>query len=416
MNATYGGYTFAMDDSGKKETRKAWEAFTESQLVRYRKAATTCFRPDLPPGAFVDNEGRNAVNIYVPVQTKRVQGDITLFLIHLCKVLPVESDRAILLAYMASCIQHKGIKFQWAPLLQGVQGNGKSLFTRCVEYAIGSKFTHRPPAEQITEKYNEWLYGTLFIGVEDIYVPDNKINMIEILKPMITEDRQAIRSMGVAQVMKNICCNFMFNSNHKDAIRLTKNDRRYAVFYSAQQESDDLERDGMDGDYFPNLYNWLKFENGYAIVADYLETYAIPANLNPATDCHRAPKTSSTSEALRSNMGVAEQLIQEAIDLEEMGFRADLIDTKNAGDLLRANGKKLSPQRVASILLNIGYIKHPALDASKGKVKIDGITHRLYVKRGSLTAGLTTSKAVADTWKNSQVGAVPSFGKFQAGS
>jgi len=46
-----------MDDSGKKETRKAYEAFTESQLIRYPKAETTCFRPDLEPGAFVDIEG-----------------------------------------------------------------------------------------------------------------------------------------------------------------------------------------------------------------------------------------------------------------------------------------------------------------------------------------------------------------------
>jgi len=372
FNAIYGGYTFAMDDSGKKETRKAWEAFTESQLVRYRKADTTCFRPDLTPGAFVDIEGKTAVNIYVPVNTKRVQGNVTPFLTHLCKLLPNEGDRAILLAYMAACIQHKGVKFQWAPLLQGVQGNGKTLFTRCVAFAIGQKFTHMPPAEQITEKFNEWLYGTLFIGVEDIYVPDHKINMIEILKPMITNDRHAIRSMGVAQRMKNIFCNFMFNSNHKDAIRLTKNDRRYAVFYSAQQDYTDLARDGMDGDYFPNLYKWLKNENGYAIVANYLETYVISDNLNPATGCHRGPMTSSTKEAIIASLGGAEQLVQEAIDLNELGFRNNLICTTSVLELLKFNGIKTSPQKVVDVLKNLDFCRHPALENSDGRMKVLG--------------------------------------------
>jgi len=410
FNAIYGGYTFAMDDSGKKETRKAWEAFTESQLVRYRKADTTCFRPDLEPGAFVDIEGKTAVNIYVPVKTKRVHGDITPFLIHLCKILPNEADRAILLAYMAACIQHKGVKFQWAPLLQGVQGNGKTLFTRCVAFAIGEKFTHKPPAEQITEKYNEWLYGTLFIGVEDIYVPDHKINMIEILKPMITDDRQAIRGMGVAQLMKTICCNFMFNSNHKDAIRLTINDRRYAVFYAAQQNYADLERDGMNGDYFPNLYKWLKNEDGYAMVAEYLENYAIPANLNPAIDCHRAPTTSSTNEAITASMGGVEQEIIEAIEQGRPGFAGGWISSIALEHLLNDMGMKRSiPQNKRKQMLNdMGYEWHPALN--KGRVNnhimCDQGKPKLYLKAGHVSLNLQTAAEVAKAYETAQNGQV----------
>ena len=93
-----------------------------------------------------------------------------------------------------------------------------------------------------------------------------------------------------------------------------------------------------------------------------------------------------------------------------------MIDTRVASDLLRGSGKKLSPQRVAVVLSNIGYIKHPALERSGGKVRIDGTVHRLYVKRGSLTAQLTTSKAVADAWRKLLFLPVPTFEKFQAGS
>jgi len=44
FNATYGGYVFQLDaDVSGKTTRKAWEAFTESNAVRYAKAESTTF-------------------------------------------------------------------------------------------------------------------------------------------------------------------------------------------------------------------------------------------------------------------------------------------------------------------------------------------------------------------------------------
>ena len=48
FNATFGGYIFEMDSGGSgKTTRKAWEAFTESQAINYPWAHGVCFRPEL---------------------------------------------------------------------------------------------------------------------------------------------------------------------------------------------------------------------------------------------------------------------------------------------------------------------------------------------------------------------------------
>ena len=131
FNATYGGFLFEVGSgNGAKPTKKAWEAFTESQLVRYPIAESSCFRPQEPAGAIIDQDGRRLVNTYIPVDTRRVRGDAGPFLRHLNKVLSDPGDQQNLLSYMAACVQMKGIKFQWAPLIQGVEGNGKSLFTR----------------------------------------------------------------------------------------------------------------------------------------------------------------------------------------------------------------------------------------------------------------------------------------------
>lgn len=382
FNATYGGYIFELDSCASgKTTRRAWEAFTESQAVSYPWAHGVCFKPECDPGQIVKTESSMLVNTYVPVDTPRKEGDATPFLTHIAKLLPDERDRTILISYMAACIQYKGIKFQWAPLIQGTEGNGKTLFTRCVAFAIGKKYTHWPKAADLDNKFNGWLLYALFIAVEDIYVSSHRREVIEAIKPMITGgDGLEIQLKGVDQVSADICCNFMFNSNHKDAIETNQNQRRFAIFHTAQQTVDDIKRDGMDGDYFPNLYDWLKAD-GYAIVANYLETYQIPDELNPATKCHRAPVTSSTESAIQSSMGDAEILITDAIDNDLLGFRGGIVWTKSAIELLRDNGKNIHTRALSRVLENIGYIKHPAADGS-GRIKINGRRERFYVRRG----------------------------------
>lgn len=407
FNATYGGYVFQLDNGGSgKATRKAWEAFTESQAVRYPQAETTCFKPCEPPGLMTGDDGRLVANTYVPIEPRQIPGDPAPFLRHLAKILPDRHDREILLAYMAACIQYKGIKFQWAPLLQGTEGNGKTLFTRCVAYAIGERYTHYPPAHEITEKFNDWLFDRLFIGIEDIYVPEHKREVIQVLLPMITNDRLACRAMNQGQITRDVCANFMLNTNPKEALRKTRNDRRFAVFYTAQQSADDLERDGMGGDYFPRLYTWLRTD-GYAIVADYLTNYKIPEALNPATLCHRAPRTSSNDAAIESSLGAVEQEVLEAIDEGRQGFAGGWVSSialDKLLDQLRA-ARFIPPQRRRELMQSLGYDWHPALNAGRVNNSIAMDDHkkpRLYIKRGHLMANLTSPSEVAKAYQAAQ--------------
>lgn len=422
FNATYGGYVFQLEsNTSGKTTRKAWEAFTESQVVRYDKAETTCFRPEQPPGVLIEEEGRVMVNTYVPIQTPRKQGDPSPFLDHLRRVLPDVRDQQILLAYMAACIQHKGIKFQWCPLIQGAEGNGKTLFTRCVTFAVGERYTHIPITSEISEKHNEWLFNKIFIGVEDVYVPEHKSEVIEVLKPMITNPRYAMRAMQRSQVMGDNRANFIFNSNHRDGWRKTRNDRRIAVFYTAQQTSDDVIRDGMGGDYFPRLYNWLRAD-GYAIVADYLERYAIPDELNPATTCHRAPETSSTEEAIGASLGGVEQEILEAIDEQRSGFAGGWISSMALDNLLRdiRKANAIPPNKRRELLQGLGYDWHPALNRGRVNnfVRTDQGKPRLFIKDGHISANIDTPAEVVRAYEAAQAGqaAAAIAGRFGAGN
>jgi hypothetical protein len=402
----FGGFIFNMDANNEKTTRDAWEAWTQSQVHQCVIVEGICFKPNLPPREIVTINGLRYINSYIPVDIARKQGDPSPFLNHLAKVLPDERDRSILLAYMAACVQHQGIKFQWAPLLQGVEGNGKTLFARCVEKAVGERYTHWPMAKKLGKDFNAWMVGKVFFAVEDIYVPDSKREILEDLKPMITGGSIEIEAKGVDQVSLDICGNFMFNSNHRDAIRKTENDRRFCILYSAQQARGDLALSGMDGDYFPNLYKWLNAD-GYAIVSEFLTTYSIPMEYNPAGSCQRAPLTSSTGEAIAANAGQVEQEILEAIAQGLPGFCGGWISTVWLDRLLeRLRLQRISHVKRKQILETMGYGYHPALTDGRTNnvVTPDNTKPRLFVKSSSLPSQIPSAAGAAKDYEAANTG------------
>lgn len=382
----YGGYEFSMDAQNFKSTKCAWEAFTKSQAIRFPIVEGVLFRPEMAPGAILSHEGLDYVNSYQPVPVRRIEGDMAPFFDLLDKLFPDENDRAIMLAYMAACVQHIGVKFQWCPLIQGEEGNGKSFFMRAIIYAVGDRLSHLVNPKDIANKFNAWIEGKVFAGIEEVYVSDKR-DLLDSLKIMITNDRLEIQPKGGNQYMGDNRANFMMNTNHQDAIRKTKNDRRYAPFFTPQQSYADILRDGMGGQYFPELYKWAKVD-GYAIVANYLMTYEIPDALNPATMCHRAPQTSSTKAAIEVSQGPVEQEIANAVGEQLQGFRGGWISAKKLDELLIRTGKArlIALNKRTKMLEAMGYIKvarstvqiiqeggRPILYALKGTIMTEDI-------------------------------------------
>ena len=401
----YGGYSMPMDTRNEKVSKNAWEVFTESQAFRAPRANTSCFRPDLAPATIITRDGETSANIWLPVTTQRTTGDVTPFLAHLALLCPDPNDQQILLSYLAAIVQHKGIKFQWCPLIQGVEGNGKTLLTRCVAFAIGNRYTHFPKAAELASKFNDWLYGKIFIAVEDIFVSDGKLEIMEAMKPMITSERQEIEPKGGVKVTRDICANFIINTNHKDGLRKTSTDRRFAPFYTAQQNVADLKRDGMWGDYFPNLYRWLD-KGGYAIVSELLHTYEIPIEYNPALECRRAPMTKSTTSAIRHGLGGIEQEVLEVIDQGMPGFKNGWVSSMALDRLLdKLQATRRVPQnRRKDLLLSLGYEYHPGLKEGRvnNPVMPDNGKPRLYLQINHPKATLVTAGEIAKEYEKDQ--------------
>jgi hypothetical protein len=397
FDAEHGGYDFQMRVDGQKPSTSAWDCFIDSQITRYPRAHGLVFDPKLSPHQAIVKDGLTFINSWVPVDILKTKGDATPFLQHMRNLLPNERDYSILLAYMAAVVQYPGTKFQWCPLIQGVEGNGKTLLSTALEYAVGERYTHWPRAKLLGKQFNAGFFGKLLVCVEDVHISEAKGELWEELKPMITGQKIEIEYKGVdVKTPRANTFNFLLNSNHRDAIRKTRNDRRIAPFFCAQQSAHDLIRMGMGEDYFNALHRWLK-SGGYAIVAEYLATYPIPDELNPATQCVRAPSTSSTEEAIRAGRGSIEQELAEAIEEGRAGFRGGWVNSMAFDDLLAQLGKARQIKRDlrGAMIESMGYQRHPGLpDGRVVSPLTDGTRPRLYVPvagHPSLAPGLRPS-------------------------
>lgn len=414
FRVVFGGHRWEINQESKT-IDDAWDVLTRAETWRVPCVEGTCFRPTRPPGEVIRSEGQAWVNVWEPPQVTRRQGDPGRFLELLAKLLPDDRDRGILLAYAAACVQYPGAKFQWWPVVQGMEGNGKTAIARCVAYAVGMRYTHFPNVAEISRsgiKFNSWVYGKLFLILEEVYVP-NRREFLEEFKPIVTNSRIQVERKGVdADTRENVANGMMF-TNHLDGVPITRDGRRYAPFYTAQQAGGDLERYGMDGDYFPDLYAWLRGEGKYAelgedyghsVVAEYLATYPIPAEWNPATNCTRAPETSSTSRAVEESVGPIEQEVREYIARGEPGFCAPWISSLALGRLLKDVGARVSINRRTALLETLGYIPHPALAGGRAPVIVapDAGKPVLYVKRGSPAESLADPVSIARAYQKAQ--------------
>lgn len=296
FNGRYGGKQFIITSTGKL-TDDPWKAITRSTVWQIPKIDHVRFLPDQPSFAVIeDGLGRPGLNTYIPARIKSAQCDIGRFFDWLNRILPNQNDQKILLDYMAHCIKYPGYKIPWSILIQSTEGIGKTVFKEILSNALGDMYVYCPKAPELVKSgstFNAWMRGKLMILVDEIKI-DERRELIEILKPMITDARVEIQSKGVDQEMEDNPANWIFFSNYKDAIPINQNGRRYSIFYSALQSREDILRAGMNDAYFKEFWHWLRDCGGIEGITHYFLNYPIIKGMIGNT----APETSSQKKRL----------------------------------------------------------------------------------------------------------------------
>lgn len=307
FSSRYGGYQFAISsEATDKPTKNAFQAFTQNQTYRFPKVDRVEFDASKPFAHITESHGVTTVNAFRMQPGERRTGDATPFISHVAKLLPDAADQNILLDWMAWNVQNPGLCARWAVVLQGCEGNGKSTIGDVLSRAIG--ITHTAPLQpsDVGNRFNGWADGKLLAVVNDFSAGDRR-DVMETLKPMLTDQMITVQRKGQDQRLVKNHLSFLITTNHRDGVIKTENDRRYAVFFTAQQSVEDLKRDGLNETYFNDLYDWLK-NDGYEIACDYLHNRTIVNFPN------RAPQTTSTDEAILESRSPVEQFIDDCCE------------------------------------------------------------------------------------------------------
>lgn len=362
FNGKFGGKKFAVDGNGGMKS-EAWFAALNSTLWTIPTVDHVRFLPNLPQMEIIEDDmGRLGVNTYLPPKIDMREGDISIFHTHMEKIMPDANDRKIYYDYMAHVIKYPGYKIQFAPLLQSAEGIGKSAFLEIMGHALGQSYVYSPNAQELVasgSKFNAWMRGKLAIMVNEIKV-DERRELIEVLKPMITDNRIEIQAKGVDQDMEDNVANWFFFSNFKDAIPVNKNGRRYAIFYSSLQTERDILQAGMDKAYFDRFWKWLRKEGGLQALTYYFKHYPIEEGGIPV----RAPRTSSYNEAVRISRSPVEVILQDAIEDGVAGFRGGFVSVEAALNKVRNSGVRNATTRtVQTVLENMNYYEIGKTDA-----------------------------------------------------
>ena len=355
FNGCYGGKQFEISSVGKL-TDEPWKAALRSTCWTIPKVDHTRFLPDRPTFEIVtDKLKRRGLNTYIPATIDAAPGDLKNWFDWIDRILPNKTDQKLLFDYLAHCVRFPGFKMQYAILIQSAEGIGKTIFKEVLANALGDMYVYSPKAPELVKSgstFNAWQRNKLMILVDEIKI-DERRELIEILKPMITDARIEVQAKGQDQDMEDNAANWIFFSNFKDAIPVHMNGRRYAIFFSALQSSADILKAGMDAAYFNNLWKWLREGGGIQAITHWLINYNIERGAVPV----RAPETSSHAEAIAITRSPLECMISDCINDGVTGFRGGYISTAAVIAKAKAAGiRQPNTRTVQNCLEQMGFV------------------------------------------------------------
>jgi hypothetical protein len=241
-------------------------------------------------------------------------------------------------------------------LLQGAQGTGKSYFGNVLEYLMGSNVKSLD-TQAISGRFTGWATGALLAIVEEIRIAGtNKYEVLDKLKPIISNATIQIEEKGRDhRTVPNFTSYFLL-TNHKDAVPLQDGDRRYCALFSRVQSEEQLyaELGGVEGTkaYFDRLFDSTRKNIG--AIARFLLDYSIPASFDPTG---RAPETSARREMKALSISPDRDILENAIEQFKCEVINDeFVDVTWLNHLAKINGDELPKTRaITAILSELGY-------------------------------------------------------------
>jgi len=209
----------------------------------------------------------------------------------------------------------------------------------------------------LSGRFTAWAHGALLAVIEEIRISgENRFELIDRLKPFVSNNVVQIEEKGRDQRTVPNFQTYLLLTNHKDALPVNENDRRYAPIFSRVQSEQQLfdELGGRQGaeEYFTKLFN--ESERRADALSWFLRKWKISDEFSAKG---RAPHTSAREEMIALGVSPDRSLIEDTIEQMNCAVINDtVLDVTWLNKLCEGEGIVLPKTRAFSaILLEMGY-------------------------------------------------------------
>jgi hypothetical protein len=302
----------------------------------------------------------------------------------------------VLLSWLAYNVQNPGCKVRWAPLIKGVEGDGKSLFGRLLSAVLGTANVKDISPKVLGTDFTDWAHGACVGVLEEIKLTGhNRYDILNALKPYVTNNMVAIHPKGRAEFNVLNTMNYIAFTNHADALPIGDTDRRWFIVFTPFLSISDLEAIvGDRGAYFDSLYDAI--ETHREELRKWLLEYPISDSFKPNGS---APVTEEKGTMVAMSVSDDQDIVSSIIEAGGVGISARVVSTKKLNAAIRALGlgEPLQSSTLARELLKLGWIK-----VAK-QIKWLGEPHRVWV-RGISASDMAAVRAALDETSVTSVG------------
>jgi hypothetical protein len=329
-----------------------------------------CYEPAQPEFTIVTFGGRAMANTYRrpshPKAEARFFEAWAVIDMHFRKLFREPESRQTMMDWLAFHVQFPGVKINWAPLLQGGEGSGKSVCTDIAAAILGDDNVNIIAKSAMDKGYNSWVMSSQVVAVEEVRISGaNRHEIMDALKPLISNEKVPVVQRYRDERKARHCSNFLLYTNHFDALPVNQNTRRFWYVCSAlQSKADILAITDEDPEYFTRLFGMCR-DNASGLRAVF-ENHRISPSFNPKG---HAPVTRYLLELAYNTANETTATLRRIIEDDDHPLIAhDALTSDSLRAALKAEGEThASAQHIANVLQEAGYRRMPGRQMIGGK-------------------------------------------------
>jgi hypothetical protein len=323
-------------------------------------------------GVSVVNSYRD--NLVPPVPehlSKRDKVNLDLVQFHLRSLLPNDRERALFVSWLAYQVQTNQ-RVNWAVLIQGTEGDGKTFFSVFMAAILGGPNVKPVSTKTLESGFNNWSQGAQLAVIEEVKLHGhNRHDVLNAMKPLITNSTIEVHAKRENPFEAPNTQSYLLFTNYADALPIGDSDRRYFVLRSRFQTREAVEAFNREHPrHFDLLFEAVNESAG--ALRGWMLGYELHEDFYAKG---RAPW--SAGRDYMASMAVSSENEAVAVALQESrrwDVRKDMLDQESLGaEIENLTGEYLTGWRLRRILSEQGW-------TYRGRFSVKGVMRRLWTQ------------------------------------